>query len=92
MGGRQLGWCRTPDLCQLGAKYVLSSPVPRYGYSRRPTSSCTVLNPLGTQIVRQPGHLLGRGGKDVLGESTSYIFKFYLFLALLHNFNSLLHA
>jgi hypothetical protein len=30
--------------------------------------------------------------EDVLGESTSYIFKFYLFLTLLRNFNSLLHA
>jgi hypothetical protein len=27
-----------------------------------------------------------------MGESTSHIFKFYLFLTLLHNFNSLLHA
>jgi hypothetical protein len=92
MGGRQLGWCRTPNLRQLGVKYVLSSSVPRYGYSRQPTSSCTVLDPLGAQVVRQPRHLLGRGGKDVLGESTSYIFKIYLFLALLDNFNSLLHA
>jgi hypothetical protein len=55
-------------------------------------SSCTVLDPLGTQVVRQLGHLSGCGGEDVLGESTSYIFKFYLFLALLHNFNSLLHV
>jgi hypothetical protein len=29
------------------------------------------------------------GGEAVLGESTSYIFRFYLFLTLLHNFNSL---
>jgi hypothetical protein len=55
-------------------------------------NSCTVLDPLDTEAVRQPGHLSGQGGKDVLDESTSYIFKFYLFLALLHNFNSLLHA
>jgi hypothetical protein len=51
-----------------------------------------VLNPLGTQAVRQPGHLLGHDSEDVLDESTSYIFKFYLFLALLRNFNSLLHV
>jgi hypothetical protein len=63
-----------------------------YGYSRWLTSSCTVLNPLGAQVICRPGHLSGRDDEDVLGESTSYIFKFYLFLALLHNFNSLLHA
>jgi hypothetical protein len=63
-----------------------------YGYSRRLTSSSTVLDPLGIHAVRRPGHLSGRGGKDILGESTSYIFKFYLFVALLHNFNSLLHV
>jgi hypothetical protein len=51
-----------------------------------------VLDPLGTQAVHRPGHLLGCGGEDVLGESTDYIFKFYLFISLLHNFNSLLHA
>jgi hypothetical protein len=51
-----------------------------------------VLDPLGTQVVHQLGHLSGRGGADVLGESTSYIFKFYLFLTLLQNFNSLLHV
>jgi hypothetical protein len=55
-------------------------------------SSCTVLNPLGAQAIHQPGHLLGCGGEDVLDESTSYIFKFYLFLNLLHNFNSQLHV
>jgi hypothetical protein len=26
-----------------------------------------------------PGHLSGRGGEDVLGESASYILKFYFF-------------
>jgi hypothetical protein len=51
-----------------------------------------VLDPLGAQVVRRTRHLIGCGGEDVLGESTSYIFKFYLFLALVHNFNSLLHA
>jgi hypothetical protein len=40
-------------------------------------SSCRVLDPLGAQAIRRPGHLLGRGGVDVLDESTSYIFKFY---------------
>jgi hypothetical protein len=55
-------------------------------------SSCTVLDPLGAQVVHRPGNLSGRGGEDVLGESTSYIFKFYLFLSLLRNFNSLWHA
>jgi hypothetical protein len=55
-------------------------------------SSYTVLDPLGAQDVRRPGHFSGCGGEDVLGESTSYIFKFYLFLTLLHNFNSLLHV
>jgi hypothetical protein len=55
-------------------------------------SSCMVLDPLGAQAICQPGHLLGRGGEDVLGEFISYIFKFYLFLALLRNFNFLLHA
>jgi hypothetical protein len=47
---------------------------------------------LGTQAVRRPGHLSGRGGEDVLDHSTSYIFRFYLFLTLLRNFNSLLQA
>jgi hypothetical protein len=55
-------------------------------------SSCTILDPLGAQVVRRPRHLSGRGGKDVLGESTSYVFKFYFFVALLLNFNSLLHT
>jgi hypothetical protein len=66
---------------QLGARYVVSSIVPKYDYSSRLTNSCTVLDPLGTQAIRRPGHLSRRGGEDVLGESTSYIFKFYLFLA-----------
>jgi hypothetical protein len=43
-------------------------------------SSCMVQDPLGAQAVRRPGHLLGRGGEDVLGESTRYIFKFICFL------------
>jgi hypothetical protein len=55
-------------------------------------SSWIVLDPLGAQGVCRPRQLLGRGGKDVLGESTSYIFQFYLYLALLCNFNSLLHV
>jgi hypothetical protein len=50
-------------------------------------SSCTVLNPLGTQVIRRPGHLSGCDGEGVLGESTCY-----LLLVLLRNFNSLLHA
>jgi hypothetical protein len=50
-----------------------------------------VLDPLGTQAVHRLGHLSGRSEEDVLGESNSYNFKFYLFLALLRNFNSLLH-
>jgi hypothetical protein len=92
MGGHQLEQRRTPALRLPGARYVLSSTVPIYGYSRWLISSCTILDPLGAQAVRRPGHLSGRDGEDVLGESTSYIFKFYLFLALLRNFNSLLHA
>jgi hypothetical protein len=74
------------------ARYVLSSTVPRYGYTSRPMDSCMVLDPLGAQALHRPGQLSGCGGKDVLGESTSYNFKFYLFLTLFHNFNSLLHA
>jgi hypothetical protein len=70
----------------------MSSTVPRYGYSSQSTDSCTVLDPLGAQALRRPGKLLGHGGEDVLGESTNYIFKFYLFLTLLYNFNSLLHT
>jgi hypothetical protein len=42
--------------------------------------SCTVLDPLGAQALRRPGQLSGRGGNDVLGESTSYILKFICFL------------
>jgi hypothetical protein len=80
------------DLHQPGDRYVLSSIVSRYGYSSWPMSAYTVLDPLVAQVKCRPGHLSGLGGKDVLGESTSYIFKFYLFLALLCNFNSLLHA
>jgi hypothetical protein len=37
--------------------------------------TCTVLDPLGAQAVCRLGHLLERSGDDVLGESTSYIFK-----------------
>jgi hypothetical protein len=66
--------------------------MPRYGYIGWPMNRCMVLDPLGAQVVCRPGHLSGWGGEDVLGESNSYIFKFYLFLALLDNFNSLLHA
>jgi hypothetical protein len=77
---------------QPGVRYIMSSTVPRYGYSSRPMNSCKVLDPLGAQVVCRLGHLSGRGGEDVLGESTNYIFKFYLFFALLCNFNSLLHA
>jgi hypothetical protein len=73
-------------------RYVLSSTVPRYDYSSRPMDSCMVLGSLGAQALRPPGHLSGRSDKDVLDDSTSYIFIFYLFLALLCNFNSLLHA
>jgi hypothetical protein len=54
--------------------------------------SCTVLDPLGAQVIRRPGQFLGWGGEAVLGESTSYIFIFYLFLTLLRNFNFLSHA
>jgi hypothetical protein len=86
-----LGQQWTLDLCQPRARYVLSSTVSRYGYSSRQTDSCTVLDPLGAQALRRLGHLSGRGGEVVLGESTSYIFRFYLFLTLLRNFNSLLH-
>jgi hypothetical protein len=92
LGGRQLRLRQIPYLGQPGAGYVLSSTVPRYGYNRRPTSSYMVQDPLGTQAVRRPGHHLGRSGEDFLYEFTSYIFKFYLFLALFRNFNSLLHA
>jgi hypothetical protein len=54
-------------------------------------NSYKVLDPLGTQAIRRLGILLGWGGEDVLGESTSYIFQFYLYHDLLRNFNSLLH-
>jgi hypothetical protein len=37
-------------------------------------NSCTVLDPLGAQAIRRPGLLSGRGGEDIPGESTSYIF------------------
>jgi hypothetical protein len=79
-------------LRQPRVRYVLSSIVLRYGYSSRPMSSYMILDPLGAQAVHRLGHLLGRGGEDVLGEYNSYIFKFYLFFALLCNFNSLLHV
>jgi hypothetical protein len=39
-------------------------------------SSCMVLDPLGAQVLCRPGHLPGRSGEDVLGESRCYIFKF----------------
>jgi hypothetical protein len=70
----------------------MSSTISRYGYSRRPMSSCTVLDPLGAQVVCRPGHFSRHGDEDVLRESTSYIFKFYLFFVLLCNYNSLLYA
>jgi hypothetical protein len=92
LGGCQLGRRWTLDLCQPVARYVLLSTVPRYGYNSRLTNSCMILDPLGAQAVHRPGHLLGHGGEDVLDESTSYVFKFYLFLTLLCNFYSLLHA
>jgi hypothetical protein len=54
-------------------------------------NSCKDLDPLGAQAIHRSRHLSRRGGEDFMGESTSYIFKFYLFLALLRNFNSILH-
>jgi hypothetical protein len=63
--GRQLGWWRIPDLRQTGARYVLSSTIPRYSYSSQLTDSCTILDPLGAQALRRPGQLLGRGDEDV---------------------------
>jgi hypothetical protein len=42
--------------------------------------SYTVLDPLGAQALHRPGHLLGRGGEDVLGQSSSYIFIFVDFI------------
>jgi hypothetical protein len=80
------------NLRQPRARYVMSCTIPWYGYSRRPMNSYTVLDPLGSQAVCRPGLLLGWGGEDILGESTTYIFQFYLYLAPLHNFNSLLYA
>jgi hypothetical protein len=67
---------KTLYLHQPGAGYIMSLIVPRYGYSRRPMSSLTVQDPLGTHVVRRPGHLSGHDGEDVLVESTSYILKF----------------
>jgi hypothetical protein len=51
-----------------------------------------VLDPLSAQALCRPRHLSGCSGEDVLGQFSSYIFRFYLFLTLLRNFNSLLHA
>jgi hypothetical protein len=53
---------------------------------------CTILDPLDAQALHCLGKLSGHGGEDVQGESTSYIFKIYLFLTFLRNFNSLLHV
>jgi hypothetical protein len=61
--GHQLGRCWTPYLHQQGVGYVLSSTVTRYVYSRRSLSSCMVLDPLGTEAVHWPGHLLGAVAK-----------------------------
>jgi hypothetical protein len=70
----------------------MSSTVPWYGYSSQPRDSCMVLDPLGAQALRRPGHVSRHGGEDVLGQSTSYISRFYLFLTFLRNFSSLLNA
>jgi hypothetical protein len=74
---------------QPSARYILSSTLNRYGYNSWPTDSYTVLDPLAAQAVCRVGHLSRWGSEDDLGESTSYIFKSYFFLALLGNFNSL---
>jgi hypothetical protein len=65
---------------QPGVRYVISSTILRYSYSSQPMDSCTVLDPLGAEALRQPGHLSRCSGEDVLGQSSSYIFRFYLFL------------
>jgi hypothetical protein len=39
-----------------------------------------VLDPLGAQVIHRPGHLSGRYGEDVSGESSSYILNFNCFL------------
>jgi hypothetical protein len=80
LGGCRLGWGKTPYMRQLEIGYILSSIVPRCGYNSRPTSSCTVMDPLGAQLIRRPGHLSECSGKDVLDESSSYILNFKCFL------------
>jgi hypothetical protein len=67
MGVHQLGRRRTPDLRQQGARYILLSTVPRYGYSSRLMNSYMVLDPLGSQAIHRLGHLSRRGGEDVMG-------------------------
>jgi hypothetical protein len=71
-----VGRVRTPYQHQPGVGYIMSSTIPNCGYSRQSMSSYMVLDPLGAQVICQLGHLSGRGGEDILGESTSYIFKF----------------
>jgi hypothetical protein len=80
MAEHRLGRGQTQYLHQPGAGYVLSSIVPRGGYSRRSMSSCTILDPLGAQVIHRPRHMLGCGGEDVLGESRCYILKVNCFL------------
>jgi hypothetical protein len=68
VGGRQLEWPGTPHLYQHGAGDFLPVAVPWYGHRRRPTRGCALVDPLGSQVVHHPWHMLGWCGEYVLGK------------------------
>jgi hypothetical protein len=71
VGGHQLEWPGTTQLCQHGARDLLPVVVPRHGSRAWMMRGCMLLDPLGAQAVHRLGLLLGCHGEDVLGKFSS---------------------
>jgi hypothetical protein len=68
VGGRQLEWPGTPQLCQNRVGDLLSVVVPRYGSCARTMRGCALVDPLGSHALHRPVLLSGCRGEDVLGK------------------------
>jgi hypothetical protein len=68
MGGLQLKWPGTPQLCQHGAGDLLPVVVPQHVSHARMMRGCMLVDPLGSQAVRRLGLHSRYRGKNVLGK------------------------